>query len=62
MEQKVVDLKSGIYTADLINTSDIKAISVNVDTKSNLKIKLKQMFKCRIQSRLMVQAKTFYQA
>ena len=41
MEQKVVDLKSGIYTADLINTSDIKAISVNVDTKKQPKDKAK---------------------
>ncbi|WP_251360871.1 MAP domain-containing protein, partial [Staphylococcus aureus] len=31
--KRVVDLKAGIHTADLINTSDIKAISVNVDTK-----------------------------
>ncbi|HCX2121151.1 TPA: extracellular adherence protein Eap/Map [Staphylococcus aureus] len=37
--KKVVDLKSGIYTADLINTSDIKAISVNVDTKKQEKDK-----------------------
>ncbi|CXL67754.1 MHC class II analog (pseudogene) [Staphylococcus aureus] len=39
--KKVVDLKSGIYTADLINTSDIKAISVNVDTKKQPKDKSK---------------------
>ncbi|CAC7577105.1 MHC class II analog (pseudogene) [Staphylococcus aureus] len=39
--KKVVDLKSGIYTADLINTSDIKAISVNVDTKKQPKDKAK---------------------
>ncbi len=39
--KKVVDLKSGIYTADLINTSDIKAISVNVDTKKQPKDKVK---------------------
>ncbi|WP_460986715.1 MAP domain-containing protein, partial [Staphylococcus aureus] len=31
----------GIYTADLINTSDIKAISVNVDTKKQPKDKAK---------------------
>ncbi|MBU7191680.1 MAP domain-containing protein, partial [Staphylococcus aureus] len=36
-----IDLKSGIYTADLINTSDIKAISVNVDTKKQPKDKAK---------------------
>ena len=34
-------MKSGIYTADLINTSDIKAISVNVDTKKQPKDKAK---------------------
>ncbi|HDK7930729.1 TPA: extracellular adherence protein Eap/Map [Staphylococcus aureus] len=39
--KKVIDLKSGIYTADLINTSDIKAISVNVDTKKQPKGKAK---------------------
>ncbi|MBH4694064.1 extracellular adherence protein Eap/Map [Staphylococcus aureus] len=39
--KKVIDLKSGIYTADLINTSDIKAISVNVDTKKQPKDKAK---------------------
>ncbi|MFB2334479.1 extracellular adherence protein Eap/Map [Staphylococcus aureus] len=37
--KRVIDLKSGIYTADLINTSDIKAISVNVDTKKQPKDK-----------------------
>ncbi|MCM0451180.1 extracellular adherence protein Eap/Map [Staphylococcus aureus] len=37
--KRVVDLKAGIYTADLINTSDIKAISVNVDTKKQEKDK-----------------------
>ncbi|MFH6294766.1 extracellular adherence protein Eap/Map [Staphylococcus aureus] len=37
--KRVIDLKSGIYTADLINTSDIKAISVNVDTKKQPKAK-----------------------
>uniref|UniRef100_UPI00403F5D59 extracellular adherence protein Eap/Map n=1 Tax=Staphylococcus aureus TaxID=1280 RepID=UPI00403F5D59 len=39
--KKVIDLKAGIYTADLINTSDIKAISVNVDTKKQHKDKAK---------------------
>ncbi len=39
--KKVIGLKSGIYTADLINTSDIKAISVNVDTKKQPKDKAK---------------------
>ncbi|HAR7424287.1 TPA: extracellular adherence protein Eap/Map [Staphylococcus aureus] len=39
--KRVIDLKSGIYTADLINTSDIKAISVNVDTKKQPKDKAK---------------------
>ncbi|HGO3532218.1 TPA: extracellular adherence protein Eap/Map [Staphylococcus aureus] len=39
--KKVIDLKSGSYTADLINTSDIKAISVNVDTKKQPKDKAK---------------------
>ncbi|HHC9330736.1 TPA: extracellular adherence protein Eap/Map [Staphylococcus aureus] len=39
--KRVIDLKSGIYTADLINTSDIKAISVNVDTKKRPKDKAK---------------------
>ena len=32
-------MKAGIHTADLINTSDIKAISVNVDTKKQVKDK-----------------------
>ncbi|HDJ6484785.1 TPA: extracellular adherence protein Eap/Map [Staphylococcus aureus] len=39
--KRVIDLKSGIYTADLINTSDIIAISVNVDTKKQPKDKAK---------------------
>ncbi|HGO2751947.1 TPA: extracellular adherence protein Eap/Map [Staphylococcus aureus] len=39
--KRVIDLKSGIYTADLINTSDIKAISVNVDIKKQPKDKAK---------------------
>ncbi|MEW2723113.1 extracellular adherence protein Eap/Map [Staphylococcus aureus] len=39
--KRVIDLKSGIHTADLINTSDIKAISVNVDTKKQPKDKAK---------------------
>ena len=39
--KRVIDLKSGIYTADLINTSDIKAIGVNVDTKKQPKDKAK---------------------
>ncbi|WP_337130620.1 extracellular adherence protein Eap/Map [Staphylococcus aureus] len=39
--KKVIDLKSGIYTANLINSSDIKAISVNVDTKKQPKDKAK---------------------
>ncbi|HEE8667834.1 TPA: extracellular adherence protein Eap/Map [Staphylococcus aureus] len=39
--KRVIDLKSGIYTADLINRSDIKAISVNVDTKKQPKDKAK---------------------
>ncbi|ORN42072.1 hypothetical protein B8A22_14505, partial [Staphylococcus aureus] len=37
--KRVVDLKAGIHTADLINTSDIKAISVNVDSKKQVKDK-----------------------
>ncbi|HDI8255526.1 TPA: extracellular adherence protein Eap/Map [Staphylococcus aureus] len=37
--KRVVDLKAGIHTADLINTSDIKAISVNVETKKQAKDK-----------------------
>ncbi len=40
-KRNAIDLKSGIYTADLINTSDIKAISVNVDTKKQPKDKAK---------------------
>ena len=32
--KKVIDLKSGIYTANLINSSDIKSININVDTKT----------------------------
>ncbi|WP_151128020.1 MAP domain-containing protein [Staphylococcus aureus] len=39
--KKVIDLKSGVYTANLINTSDIKGISVNVDTKKHVKDKVK---------------------
>ncbi|HDG1733012.1 TPA: extracellular adherence protein Eap/Map, partial [Staphylococcus aureus] len=42
--KRVIDLKSGIYTADLINTSDIKAISVNVDTKKQPKDKAKRNY------------------
>ncbi|HGZ9346175.1 TPA: extracellular adherence protein Eap/Map [Staphylococcus aureus] len=39
--KKVIDLKSGIYTADLINTSEIKAININVDTKKQVEDKKK---------------------
>ncbi|MDI1921746.1 MAP domain-containing protein [Staphylococcus aureus] len=42
--KRVIDLKSGIYTADLINTSDIKAISVNVDTKKHIENKAKRNY------------------
>ncbi|HCV5963000.1 TPA: extracellular adherence protein Eap/Map [Staphylococcus aureus] len=39
--KKVIDLKAGIYTADLINTSEIKAIDINVDTKKQVEDKKK---------------------
>ncbi|HEK5977085.1 TPA: MAP domain-containing protein [Staphylococcus aureus] len=39
--KKVIDLKAGIYTADLINTSEIKAININVDTKKQVEDKKK---------------------
>ena len=31
--KKVIDLKAGIYTANLINTGDIKNININVESK-----------------------------
>ncbi len=34
-------MKAGIYTADLINTSEIKAININVDTKKQVEDKRK---------------------
>ncbi|SGS42948.1 MAP domain-containing protein [Staphylococcus aureus] len=37
--KKVIDLKAGIYTANLINTGDIKNININVDTKKQAKDK-----------------------
>ncbi|HHO5062527.1 TPA: extracellular adherence protein Eap/Map [Staphylococcus aureus] len=39
--KRVIDLKSGVYTADLINTSEIKAININVDTKKHVENKTK---------------------
>ncbi|HDJ5707971.1 TPA: MAP domain-containing protein, partial [Staphylococcus aureus] len=39
--KRVIDLKAGIYTADLINTSEIKAININVDTKKHIEDKKK---------------------
>ncbi|NGC31782.1 MAP domain-containing protein, partial [Staphylococcus aureus] len=39
--KRVIDLKAGIYTADLINTSEIKAININVDTKKQVEDKKK---------------------
>ncbi|HDE8850066.1 extracellular adherence protein Eap/Map [Staphylococcus aureus] len=39
--KKVIDLKAGIYTANLINSSDIKNININVDTKKQAKDKAK---------------------
>lgn len=37
--KKVIDLKAGIYTANLINTGDIKNININVETKKQAKDK-----------------------
>lgn len=37
--KRVVDLKAGIYTANLINTGDIKNININVETKKQAKDK-----------------------
>ncbi|MCS5347843.1 MAP domain-containing protein [Staphylococcus aureus] len=39
--KRVIDLKSGVYNANLINTSDIKSININVDTKKHVKDKVK---------------------
>ncbi|HEI7352995.1 TPA: extracellular adherence protein Eap/Map [Staphylococcus aureus] len=39
--KRVVDLKAGFHTADLINTSEIKAININVDTKKQVEDKKK---------------------
>lgn len=38
--KKVIDLKSDIFTANLINSSDIKSIDINVVTKKRLKAKV----------------------
>ncbi|WP_256075407.1 MAP domain-containing protein, partial [Staphylococcus aureus] len=42
--KKVIDLKSGIYTANLINSSDIKSININVDTKKHSENKAKRNY------------------
>ncbi|HGZ6249697.1 TPA: extracellular adherence protein Eap/Map [Staphylococcus aureus] len=42
--KKVIDLKSGIYTANLINSSDIKSININVDTKKHIENKAKKNY------------------
>ncbi|HHO5068042.1 extracellular adherence protein Eap/Map [Staphylococcus aureus] len=42
--KKVIDLKSGIYTANLINSSDIKSININVDTKKHIENKVKRNY------------------
>ncbi|HHB3097844.1 TPA: extracellular adherence protein Eap/Map [Staphylococcus aureus] len=42
--KKVIDLKSGIYTANLINSSDIKSININVDTKKHIENKAKRKY------------------
>ncbi|HHD6503351.1 TPA: extracellular adherence protein Eap/Map [Staphylococcus aureus] len=42
--KKVIDLKSGIYTANLINSSDIKSININVDTKKHIENKAKRNY------------------
>ncbi|CAC8110747.1 MHC class II analog (pseudogene) [Staphylococcus aureus] len=42
--KKVIDLKAGIYTADLINSSDIKSININVDTKKHIENKAKRNY------------------
>ncbi|CCE59620.1 protein MAP (pseudogene) [Staphylococcus argenteus] len=39
--KKVVDLKSNNYTANLVNTGDIKKIDINVDLKKHSKEKVK---------------------
>ncbi|PZL41450.1 MAP domain-containing protein [Staphylococcus aureus] len=46
--KKVIDLKAGIYTADLINTSEIKAININVDTKKKVEDKKKDKAKYQV--------------
>ncbi|EOB0750948.1 extracellular adherence protein Eap/Map [Staphylococcus aureus] len=43
--KKVIDLKSGIYTANLINSSDIKSININVDTKKHIENKAKRNYR-----------------
>ncbi|HDX7803517.1 TPA: MAP domain-containing protein [Staphylococcus aureus] len=42
--KKVIDLKAGIYTANLINSSDIKSININVDTKKHIENKAKRNY------------------
>lgn len=42
--KKVIDLKAGIYTANLINSSDIKSININVDTKKHVENKAKRNY------------------
>ncbi|HCY3114269.1 TPA: extracellular adherence protein Eap/Map [Staphylococcus aureus] len=42
--KRVIDLKSGIYTANLINSSDIKSININVDTKKHIENKAKRNY------------------
>ncbi len=37
-------MKSGIYTANLINSSDIKSININVDTKKHIENKAKRNY------------------
>ncbi len=42
--KRVIDLKAGIYTANLINSSDIKSIDINVDTKKHVENKAKRNY------------------
>ena len=42
--KKVIDLKAGIYTANLINSSDIKSININLDTKKHIENKAKRNY------------------
>lgn len=42
--KRVIDLKAGIYTANLINSSDIKSININVDTKKHVENKAKRNY------------------